>query len=586
MTKTKLLLVSLLLVFGLGVMAPAALAQAPTEGYGTIINVAPSLYTLRPNSIGDAVGPVFLNFSSGYGTIAGGEVFNITLSQPIVGASDIAAFTATNGNADFCSDANATGLATKFCSAMTITAAGNTLTLTNGTTAIGGWTGGYITIWGLRVSTVGVLPGSYITATVSAALNQSYPISFSTQGATSAIPVNVGEIANTSLGGTVVATSVPANVLTCIGTTGVTKSFTVTVTEQWAGAWTALSDELVLAPYAPTATGIVTNGSDISITISGIPLGATVTPSAPARVTGSQVWGVFTPTSYTGAVANDTTTFNFPLTTTVRQEVEASIWTFTVVTSGPVPAYSPAMTASVTLDPMTPVTKTYPAFTYPVGTLAEEPNYPLAGLTFIGCQTNLLFPYVTNYVGGTTPTNPAIANWDTAIQVANTTSDPFTYNSVYSDAPVPAGATPQDGACTFYVYAAGTASAPRATPTTATPITFTTPVVLSGGITAFMLSTTAAKGTTGGYAIAVCNFQNAVGYAETVDNAGIGDWGVMSSYLAYVIPNPYYEPRSWDAILGEFSIWNPFGCSSCIFQGVSPSARGAKTNQLRMGSHR
>jgi len=568
MTKTKLLLVSLLLVFGLGVMAPAALAQAPTEGFGTIINVAPSLYTLRPNSIGDAVGPVFLNFSSGYGTIAGGEVFNVTLSQPIVGASGIGAFTTANGNADFCDDSHATGLATHFCSAMTITASGSTLTLTNGASPIPGWTAGYITIWGLRVNTVGVLPG-FVTATVNAALNQSYPISFSTQGATTALPVNVGQIANTSSGGSVTATSLGANVLTCIGTGGVTKNFSVTVAEQWAGAWTALSDELVLAPYAPTATGLVTNGSDISITLVGIPLNAKVTPTGITNVHGGQTWGAFTPTSYTGAVANDTVTFDFPLTTTVRQEVETSTFTFQVVTAGAVPAYSPAMTASVTLDPMTP-TKTveYPAFTYPIGTLAEEPTYPLAALTFIGCQTNLLYPYVTNYLGGGTS---QIANWDTAIGVSNTTSDPFTYNSLYTtdDSYYPAGATPQDGSCTFYIYGAGTASAPRATPTTANAITFTTPVVLSGGNYSFMLSGTKAAGFLGGYAIAVCNFQNAVGYEETVDNAGIGDWGVMGSYLAYVIPNPYYEPRSWDAILGEFSIWNPFGLTSFFF-GATP----------------
>jgi len=580
MTKTKLLLVSLLLVFGLGVMAPAALAQTPpAEGYGTIINVAPSLYTLRPNSIGDAVGPVFLNFSSGYGTIAGGEVFNITLSQPIVGASGIGAFTASNGNADFCDDSHATGLSGKFCTAMTITASGNTLTLTNGATPIGGWSAGYITIWGLRVSTVGVLPG-FITATVSAALNAVYPISFSTLGATTALPVNVGQIASTPSGGSVTATSTPFNVLTCVGTTGVTAPFTVTVTEQWAGAWTALSDELVLAPYAPTANGDVTNGSDISITLSGIPLGATVTPAAPTNVHGGQVWGTFTPTSFTGAAANDTVTFDFPLTTTIRQEVESSTFSFTVVTAGAVPANSPSITASVTLDPMTPVSKTYPAFTYPVGPLAEEPNYPLAALSFIGCQTNLLFPYVTNYVGGGTL---QIANWDTAIQVANTTSDPFNYNSEYLDGAsyIPAGATPQDGSCTFYVYAAGTASAPRATPTTATPITFSTPVVLSGGITAFMLSTTKAAGLPGGYAIAICNFQNAVGYAETVDNAGIGDWGVMSSYLAYVIPNPYYEPRSYDAILGEFAIWNFKG-----FLDPPPVGGGNNNNQYRQTNHR
>jgi len=207
-----------------------------------------------------------------------------------------------------------------------------------------------------------------------------------------------------------------------------------------------------------------------------------------------------------------------------------------------------------------------------MGSLAEEPDYPLAAVTFIGCQTSLLYPYVTNYLGGG---SSQIANWDTAIGVSNTTSDPFT--------PDFGGAVPQDGSCTFYLYGAGTASAPRAKPTTAKPLTYTTPVILSGGNYSFMLSWTPMAGFLGGYAIAVCNFQNAVGYEETVDNAGLGDWGVLGSFLAYVIPNPYYEPRTYDAILGEFSIWNPGG----LYGTLAPvDGLVRRTDILKKLSHR
>ena len=69
------------------------------------------------------------------------------------------------------------------------------------------------------------------------------------------------------------------------------------------------------------------------------------------------------------------------------------------------------MTASVTLDPMTPTgIPLYPAFTYPNGSLLEEPLYPLTVVDFIGCQTNLLFPYVTNYQA-----ELAVARWATGI---------------------------------------------------------------------------------------------------------------------------------------------------------------------------
>jgi hypothetical protein len=93
---------------------------------------------------------------------------------------------------------------------------------------------------------------------------------------------------------------------------------------------------------------------------------------------------------------------------------------------------------------------------------------------------------------------------------------------------------PQNGSCTFSFYSAGT-STTVGTAAEATPITFTTPVVLSGGNYAFMLSGTPAHGLTGGYAVAVCNFLNGAGYAEMVDNAnGLGNWQVMAGYLAEV----------------------------------------------------
>jgi len=130
----------------------------------------------------------------------------------------------------------------------------------------------------------------------------------------------------------------------------------------------------------------------------------------------------------------------------------------------------------------------------------------------------------------------ALGNWDTGLQISNTTSDPFgapDYNTDF----IAGGYAPQVGSCTWYVYSAGTTTKVNPTPVAATPITFTRPVVLSGGTDAFMLSSTPAAGTTYGYAIAVCNFLGAVGQAGMADNAnGLGDWELMESYLPYVIP--------------------------------------------------
>jgi len=554
MTKRNLLLASLLLVLGLGIMAPSAWAQVTNLGNGTTFNVSPSLYTLRPNSIGDAGGQVYMQMASGLGTIAGGETFTITFSKPIVGAAGIGKQSTATNAAEFCNDTNAGVLAGVFCTSMTYSAAGNVFYFTNGPTPLTGLAvGNYITIWGFRFDTVGVPPGTFITATVGAVLNQNYPISFGSPGVTQTqTPVNVGQVATTAAGGTVLATVGPtyyaASILTCFGSTG--SDFSIDVAEQWAGAWTSLTDELTLAPYAPTASGLATNGSDISITFSGIPLGVTVAPlygpiTTSPSLSGQPIWGKYSPLTYTGVKANDSVTFDFPIATTLRPDLESAEFDFEVYTSGQIALQSPPMTASVTLNPMTPVSPAqYPAFTYPNGPLLEEPNYPLTVVDFIGCQTNLLFPYVTNYNGG--PSGGAQGNWDTGIVVSNTSSDPYT--------PDFGGAYPTAGTCAFSVYASTSGSL---TPSAdAAPVaTFNTAPVYTGGIQAFMLSQTSAKGVGGGYAIAVCNFLNGTGYALIADNAnGMGNWGVMGTYLAYVIPNPFVEPRWIDSFFGEFAI--------------------------------
>jgi hypothetical protein len=155
----------------------------------------------------------------------------------------------------------------------------------------------------------------------------------------------------------------------------------------------------------------------------------------------------------------------------------------------------------------------------------------------------------------------ALSNWDTGLEVANTTSDPFSSVVTANPLGAPGGATPQNGSCTFYFYNAGTyvGSETQYVPTEATPAaTYTTPVLYSGGTYGVMAST-AAPGITGGYAIAVCDFTNGVGFAEVVDNAnGLGDWGVMGSYVPYVIPSPWLYSRSLAGSafigIGEFAI--------------------------------
>jgi len=269
--------------------------------------------------------------------------------------------------------------------------------------------------------------------------------------------------------------------------------------------------------------------------VTGIPAGVTLTPLAPINLgTCTATWT--TPAAYTGGAFNDSTTFVYTITATNRTipvHPESAIFKFDVTTSGPLAQGNPNTAISVTLGPAPSASSpVYPAFSYPVFGMAEEaPGTPSAVVVWQDCTTNLLYPYVTNYNGGMS--GGEMGNWDTALEVANMTSQPYPSTS-------PQYVIPQNGACTFSFYNAGT-STTIGTAKQAAPISFTTPVVLSGGNYAFMLSATPAAGLTGGYGYAVCNFLWAAGYAELVNNAnGLGNWGVMAGYLAS--PTWVYAP--------------------------------------------
>jgi hypothetical protein len=438
-------------------------------------------------------------------------------------------------------------------------------------TPVTGIKSGTFSIWGLRFNTTGLSASSYITATVSVYVqNQVFPLEFITPTA------NVGQIGyNPTYGWGSVAASVGAasSILTCY--MGKSTDFTVDVVEQWAGAWTSASDENFLAPYLAPNPG--TLGSEIAITLTGVPSGATVA-AVSTGTTGlgtGFTWVSSTPTPV--VLSNGNYVFVYELASTTRDEVEGASFTFSITTTGAITTQLAPVTASVTLAPNTPASPPpYPAFTYATsGPNQEEPFYPLTLITFLGCQTDLLFPYVTNYTSG----GSALGNWDTGIVVANTSSDPFaSETTILGD--VTAGATPTAGSCTFYVYASTSGSL---TPSAdASPVhIFTRSPVYTGGVDSFLLSSTPAKGTPAGYMIAVCNFLDGTGYALIADNAnGLGNWGVMGNYLAYVIPNPFEDPRWYNAQWGEFAI-TPFPFYNYYFNSPLPNARKGQATHMR-----
>jgi hypothetical protein len=125
------------------------------------------------------------------------------------------------------------------------------------------------------------------------------------------------------------------------------------------------------------------------------------------------------------------------------------------------------------------------------------------------CQTNLLFPFVTNQAG-----------FDTGLAIANTTQDPF-------------GTSAQAGNCQLYYYGAssGGGAAPAPQTTTATIAAGETLLLsLSSGGTKGIQSTPGFQG----YMIATCNFRLAHGFAFISD---LGAQRLSHGYLALVLDN-------------------------------------------------
>jgi hypothetical protein len=125
-----------------------------------------------------------------------------------------------------------------------------------------------------------------------------------------------------------------------------------------------------------------------------------------------------------------------------------------------------------------------------------KPATPFA-TSQVGCQTSLLFPFLTNQAG-----------FDTGFSIAATGTDPF-------------GTGVGGGTCTLYMYGAG---APLTPPTLAIP---------SSGEGHSTVSTVAPNFQ--GYAIAVCPFTYAHGYAFISDGFGGPGRGLSEGYVAKVL---------------------------------------------------
>jgi hypothetical protein len=337
-------------------------------------------------------------------------------------------------------------------------------------------------------------------------------------------------------------------------------SFTITAYEGFPGAFKMQMDTVdnpaVQANQeqgsylGPNGQGTASSGTQIVLTFSNVPASATVyvpvtvdavnVPANTAVITlqTSQVTSTAFPAF---AAAPVTTAANYPSGVAALPAAVGGVVTATYVvqTSSAgqlenfnIPAYLniPASTAAAPLAVQSAITVLESLG--PVGTITTLPTTaPLFAAStatainvqqIVACNTTIIFPFVTNASG-----------FETGIAIANTTTDNL--GKISTTAPNGAStANPTNGICTLNFYG-GVGTQPTAFPTPTIGVS-TTAIPTGGSVYANTL--TAMSGATNftGYAIALCNFIEAHGFAYIVDNFGTPS-GTAEGYLGIVVPN-------------------------------------------------
>jgi len=567
MTKRNLLLVGLFLVFGLATMASSALASTQW-----VTGFNPN-YNGRDEGLAEETGEYTLT-NNVAGTTSSGNYFTFTYSQPVIPGSAFlkcagtdfpsgcgGLFTVTSGTP------TAYNVIVKFISTFYFTVTGDIIELVVRvdaaapgvvciTSTNGGWPNsgpGVVTAYVVASQVTPLSTGISVTGTIP---NNTYPVLYA--NCTPALSLTFGTEHGKE-------ERHAAYVLTCLGVKEIGEydnDFTLNVDEEFANALTSFSYEYASDPDA-------TNGTTFTIVFTNVPTQVTldevdIKPCAtlwtgnPLYCPGGTMNVVLDPsTPHKGGnvtpsgPGEDTVTFTFDVTNEDAGSPETVDIKFVFWSHGPLPPGLPQMVANVYKGPTTPSTD-IPRFT---GILEGTGGTPwnLSVVEFTDCLTSLLWPYVTD-----------IAGFNTGLAISNTTLDPFNTPSpadspsgpnpldlmpyygkgsatVYNPYPT---LVPQQGPCQVYLFANGTV--PWAA-------TMATPVIVPGSTYAFDMGGFFGVTATG-YAIAVCEFQNADGYAFIYYNLGL-DSGLAGNYLALVIPSPnWYHRTPAGDFLGEFAI--------------------------------
>ena len=351
--------------------------------------------------------------------------------------------------------------------------------------------GDTITIAQVRVNASAIATdGANVNATMSVVISApaTNPITFTDPFRVVAVLVNPE---------TTVTFNTAINIATCNPGVPV---ISTTMVERFPAALATVAQETAFS-----TTPAPTTGTTVTVTITGLPAGVTVTAASPVVTT--TVGGLLSLTVTAPAAVVSTgaaITYTYTVTASNTALVETVAPSFTLTTIGIVGSPQTVQMQ----DRIGPITTT--------GILRFVDNSqggPTTVAVISDCVTRLLFPWVL--AGGTT-------GFDTGMAIANTTEDDVAFGAT-----VALGATAQAGTCqlTGYPSAGGTV------------VAATTASVPAGQTAAFLASGLTGWSGFSGYVLGVCQFTNAHAFTFIVNGFGtLAGPNIAEGYLATVVP--------------------------------------------------
>jgi hypothetical protein len=317
--------------------------------------------------------------------------------------------------------------------------------------------------------------------------------------------------------------------------------FYVQVNEGFQNAFKTMADESSQTPAVVSGVSNVANsGTRVKLVFTNVPVGLQIylpitvgagngsagsADGATLTLTSSETGGFAAVPAITGqsnisslapsaqvTLSGTTATAVYEVTTDNLTAVDLySIPVAMIAATDTLAAQTAAMTLTTSFAPITAIT-TVPSFG---GTTPASINT----ISFAVCQTNLLFPFVTN-AGG----------FETGIAIANTSKDPFTTGN-------PGPAKPQAGTCVLNFYGTGGTNPTAVTapnPNEGAGMPYAAGEAYAFTLTNALAATAGNPATFQGYVIAQCNFNYAHGFAY-ITYAFPGTSSDTMGYLAVVL---------------------------------------------------